>query len=68
MAGREIATALIPKSHSALIKRMVLENPGAATKRPETTKPSELLGFDGARWLLKLNLVTPTGVEPVLPP
>ena len=34
----------------------------------ETTKPRELQGFGGAGWLLKDYLVTPTGVEPVLPP
>jgi integrase len=34
----------------------------------ETTKPSNSLGSDGAGWLMIPNLVTPTGVEPVLPP
>ena len=34
----------------------------------ETTEPSELLGSDGARCAVKVNLMTPTGVEPVLPP
>ena len=40
----------------------------AITKTHKTTKPSELLGSDGAGWLIIPNLVTPTGVEPVLPP
>ena len=40
----------------------------AITKTHKTTKPSELLGSDGAGWLMIPNLVTPTGVEPVLPP
>ena len=34
----------------------------------ETKKPSEKLGFDGCRGMLNPYLVTPTGVEPVLPP
>ena len=34
----------------------------------ETKKPSDLLGSDGVRYLVMANLVTPTGVEPVLPP
>jgi hypothetical protein len=34
----------------------------------KTTKPREKQGFDGAGWLMIPNLVTPTGVEPVLPP
>ena len=29
----------------------------------ETKKPCDLQGLDGAGWLLKLNLVTPTGSE-----
>ncbi len=41
---------------------------GAIGKTQDTKKPCDLQGLDGAGWLLKLNLVTPTGVEPVLPP
>ncbi len=35
---------------------------------PETTKPSELLGSDGVSGLVIPIEMTPTGVEPVLPP
>ena len=41
---------------------------GTISRSDETTKPSELLGSDGVRWLKKAYEVTPTGVEPVLPP
>ena len=34
----------------------------------ETKKPSVLLGSDGARGLLITVPMTPTGIEPVLPP
>ena len=34
----------------------------------EKTKPSVLLGSDGVRCLMMANSMTPTGVEPVLPP
>ena len=34
----------------------------------ETTEPSVLLGSDGVRCLMMANSMTPTGVEPVLPP
>jgi integrase len=34
----------------------------------DTKKPCLSQGSDGAGWQLKTNLVTPTGVEPVLPP
>ncbi len=35
---------------------------------PETTKPSVLLGSDGVSGLMMPYVMTPTGVEPVLPP
>ena len=34
----------------------------------ETTKPSDLLGSDGVRCAVIVDFMTPTGVEPVLPP
>ncbi len=41
---------------------------GTIAANQETKKPCKLQGSDGAGWLLKLNVMTPTGVEPVLPP
>ena len=38
------------------------------SKNPKTKKPSDLLGLDGGRVPPMAYLVTPTGVEPVLPP
>ena len=38
------------------------------SKNPKTKKPSVLLGLDGGRVPPMAYLVTPTGVEPVLPP
>jgi len=37
-------------------------------RNQETKKPSEKLGFDGCGGMLIPYQVTPTGVEPVLPP
>ena len=41
---------------------------GTIKGNPETTKPSELLGSDGVSGLMMPYVMTPTGVEPVLPP
>ena len=38
------------------------------SKNHKTKKPSVLLGLDGSGCVEKAYLVTPTGVEPVLPP
>ena len=38
------------------------------SKNHKTKKPSVLLGLDGLGCVEKPYLVTPTGVEPVLPP
>ena len=42
--------------------------PEPISKNPKTKKPSDLLGCDGGRVPPMAYLVTPTGVEPVLPP
>ena len=36
---------------------------GTIRETQETKKPCDLQGLDGAGWLVKLNLVTPTGME-----
>ncbi len=41
---------------------------GTIRGNPETTKPSVLLGSDGVSGLMMPYVMTPTGVEPVLPP
>lgn len=44
------------------------DDPKPITNHHETKKPSDLLGCDGGRVPPMAYLVTPTGVEPVLPP
>ncbi len=39
-----------------------------ASKGADIKKPRENPGFDGSRWLPNSNEMTPTGIEPVLPP
>ncbi len=41
---------------------------GPSGQSTKTKKPSVLLGFASARGLLKVQTMTPTGIEPVLPP
>lgn len=47
---------------------IVSSDPEPISKNQKTKKPSDLLGSDGGRSPLMAYLVTPTGVEPVLPP
>ncbi len=46
----------------------ITNNTGAITTDHKTKKPSEKLGSNGSRGIAIPYLVTPTGVEPVLPP
>jgi hypothetical protein len=60
-SGRSACGAILPSEKSDAPAKTI-------SKTHDTKKPCDLQGLDGAEWLLKLNLVTPTGVEPVLPP
>jgi hypothetical protein len=57
-----------PNESRPLTCPFVSSHSEAITKNQDTKKPSYLLGCDGERGLLIPYLVTPTGVEPVLPP
>ncbi len=46
----------------------IAKHQGANSSNHKTTKPSVLLGSDGCLLPLMGVLVTPTGIEPVLPP
>jgi len=52
----------------SLTGSLISNNHKPLSSSTETTEPSELLGSDGARCAVITNLMTPTGVEPVLPP
>ena len=46
----------------------ITKHPAPIKGNHKTKKPSDLLGCDGGRVPPMAYLVTPTGVEPVLPP
>jgi hypothetical protein len=46
----------------------IAADPGPSSESADIKKPRENPGFDGSRWLPDSNEMTPTGIEPVLPP
>ena len=48
--------------------RPIRSDQAPSSSHQSIKKPHQNQGLDGVRWLLKQMQVTPTGLEPVLPP
>ena len=66
LRGRQVKIAQIARVHGCFSR--VKQSAKLPTDPQTIKKPSDLLGSDGNRVTLRAIQVTPTGVEPVLPP